>query len=67
MAIMAIMCFSNENFTCPKEQPAQRTQLSPYFADAMHQLFKKQYNRKPNINSIEKSVDPDQLGSSEAS
>ena len=44
----------------------KRTQLSPYFADTKHKLFKT-VSMKPDINPIENSVDPDQLASKEAS
>ena len=39
--------------------PKNRTPLSPYFADTMRKLFKN--SMKPHINSIENSVNPDQL------
>ena len=51
--------------TCPmkiylshRTDNAQRTKLSPYIADNMHNLLKKN-SIKPDINSIENSVDPD--------
>ena len=40
----------------------KRTQLSTYFADNMHKLFK--ICMKPDVNSIENSADPDHLASS---
>ena len=61
---MAIMYLSNENFTCPKELIIMHKELSSY-ADTMHKLFKT--SMKPDISSIENSVDPDQLASKEAS
>ena len=52
---MAIMYLSNEIFHVSHQTDnSQRTQLSPYVADIMH---------KPDINSIENSLDPDQLAS----
>ena len=54
------MYLSNENFTCPKDN-AQRTQISPYFADTMRKVLK--HSMKPETNAIENSVDPDQLAS----
>ena len=63
---MAIMYLSNEHFICPKEQIMHKelclalTLLIPY------KNFKKS-SMKPDINSIENSVDPDQLASEEAS
>ena len=50
---MAIMYLSNASFhVSHRTDNAHRTQLSPYVADIMH---------KPDINSIENSLDPDQL------
>ena len=48
------MCLSNENFTCPKELILMHKELSSY-ADTMHKLFIT--SMKPDINSIENSVD----------
>ena len=63
---MAKMYVSNENFTCPKEQIMhKKLSLALTFADTMHKLFKN--SMKPDIISIEYSVDPDQLASKEAS
>ena len=54
---MAILYLSNEIFhVSHRTDNTQRTQLSPYAADSMH---------KPDINSNENCVDPDQLASSE--
>ena len=62
---MAIMYLSEENFTCPKGQIMHKqlslalTVLKPnvnFFENSM-----------PDINSIENSVDPDQLASSSGS
>ena len=61
---MAKLYLINENFTCPKEQIMQITHLSSYLADTICNLFKN--SMKPDINSIENSVDPDQLASEEA-
>ena len=55
---MTIMYLSNEKFTCPKELIMLK-ELSPYFADTMHKLFKN--SMEPDINSIENSVEQDQL------
>ena len=56
---MAIMYLSNEIFhVSHRTDNSQRTQLSPCVPDTMH---------KPDKNSIENSVDPDQLASEEAS
>ena len=62
---MAIMYLSNEDFTCPKEQTMHRAKLSPFFADTIYKLFRN--SMEPDINSVENSLDPDQLASSEAS
>ena len=63
---MDIVYLSNEKFTCLKEQIMHKElSLAPYFADTMHKLFIN--SMKPDINSIENSVDPDQLASSETS
>ena len=63
---MGIMYLSNEQFyLSQRTDNALRTPLSPYFADTMHKLFKN--SMRPDINSIENSVDPDQLASEEAS
>ena len=58
---MAIVYLPN----VPKKDNAPRTWLSPNFVDSMLKLFKN--SMKPDINSIENSVDPDQLASEEAS
>ena len=57
------MYLSNENCTYLSQRTdnAQRAQLSPYSADTMHELLEN--SMKPDINSIENSVDPDQLAS----
>ena len=58
---MAIMYLSNEIFTCPKEQIMHKDlSLTLTFAD---KLFRN--SLKSDINSIENSVDPDQLASSD--
>ena len=64
---MAKMFLSNENYLSQRTNNAQITQLSPYFADTMHTLFKKKKSMKQDINSLENSVYPAQLASSEAS
>ena len=46
---------------------AQTTSLSPYCTDAKCKLFFENGIMKPDINSYEFSVDPDQLASSKAS
>ena len=63
---MAIMYLSQRTFyLSQRTDNAQRTQLSPYFANIIHKFFKN--SMKPDIKSIENSVDPDQLASEEAS
>ena len=63
---MTIMYLSNEIFTCPKEQIMHKelcsalTELKP----CIH-LFDN--SMKPDIFTIEKSVNPDQWASEEAS
>ena len=52
---MVIIYLSKEHFTFPKEQILH----IPFFADTIYKLFKNSMN--PDINSIENSVDTDQL------
>ena len=59
---MVIMYLSNEYFTCPKEQIMHK-EFS--FADTIYKLIKN--STKPDLTSIENSVDPDQLASEEVS
>ena len=59
---MAIIYLSNENFTCPKEQKIimhKEPSLSHTLFITIHILFKN--SMKPDINTIENSVYPDQL------
>ena len=51
---MAIMYLSNELIIMHKELSSDSS-----YADTMHKLFKN--SMKPDINSIENGVDPDQL------
>ena len=63
---MDSMYLSIEGFTCPKEQIIHKElslALITYFVDTMHKHFKN--SMKPDINSIENSVDPGQLASEE--
>ena len=59
------MYLPNENYTHPKEQIMHQelslalTLLIPYINSFINSM-------KPDLNSIEKSVDPDQLASEEA-
>ena len=54
----------NEIGLVPRTDKQLRYQLSPYFANTMIKLFKNSTRRsRPDINSIENSVDPDQLTS----
>ena len=62
---MAFVTASNVIYLSQRTDIAQRTQLSPYFANTMRELFKN--SMKPDINSIENTVEPDQLASEEAS
>ena len=57
---MAIMYFSKENITCPKEQ------ISLYLS-VLKQFTLYSITIKPDINSLVSSDDLDQLASSEAS
>ena len=55
---MAIIYLSNENSTCPKEQI-----MSKELSLALSLLIPCINSMKPDINSFENSVDPDQLAS----
>ena len=57
---MAIRYLSKENFTCPKEQISLNLSMLKQFTLSKNSI-------KPDINILVKSVDPDQLASSEAS
>ena len=57
---MGIMYLSNESFTCPI------VQISLYFSVLKQFTLSKTVRNHADINSLVNSVDPDQLGSGEA-
>ena len=61
---MAIMFLSEENFTCSKRQIMHK-QLSLALIVLIPNVNFFENSMKPAINSIENSVDPDQLASEE--
>ena len=63
---MAILYLSEENFTCP-EGWIMHKQLSLALTVLIPNVNFLEKSMKPDINSNENSVDPDQLAFSEAS